>query len=133
MAPRQTRDNTSPLDQAKYMIKNIQQLLPGLDRTSMPEATPQDMIWIVLQDPLHDTASQEWVRKFDVVMGSDTRNENGRFSLLRKGRKGLMAFCSALVRVLDHSEADFTRNKTWPILHLRLDNLENELKLWIAS
>jgi hypothetical protein len=74
-------NNATPLDQVKYKIKEIEKLYPGLDNTLMPEGSAKDQIYLILKDSKHTDMSEEWVWKFDIIMGVNTCDDDGHWYL----------------------------------------------------
>jgi hypothetical protein len=115
-----------PADATATKLNEIQDLIKKLPKGALADAEKTDTIFSVVVWQSHTNIAEEWISKLDAVLGEDTRNTNGRLSMLRGGRQGLTRYCAALLRTLSNHEKTF--RPSLGLIDIRLQRLEQELE-----
>jgi hypothetical protein len=112
------------LDHVAFLVSKLEKADNLKKINTLQEATRDDAIYMVTNKPYSKVPSEDWIMKFDNLIGA-TKLVDGRMVLLRKGRSGLSHFLSRLKQAIQE-EKHF--NGQWSMIIMRLERIQQELQ-----
>jgi hypothetical protein len=88
----------------KTLVKSIRALSDSLP-SSVPNATKNDKIYIVISTQEGRTPFETFNKRFDALFAEDCRNSDGRLHYIRQGINGMGLVCAYLNKINWSDEA----------------------------
>jgi hypothetical protein len=111
----------STIQGIQLLVKNIVALSSSLPK-SVPNATTQDKIWIVMHTQEGETTFETFNKRFDALFGEDCRDADGHLHHIRQGKNGMGLVCAYLNKI------KWTSNIPLDLVEIKLQRLFTELQ-----